>query len=75
MDANEWEVKTIASSLKNYLRHLPEPLMTFRLHQDFIKAAKLENASERINRVEKLVQELPQENYRMLRILIEHLVK
>ncbi|XP_003738003.1 rho GTPase-activating protein 26 [Galendromus occidentalis] len=75
MDANEWEVKTIASSLKNYLRHLPEPLMTFRLHQEFIKAAKLENAQERINRVEKLVQELPQENYRMLRILIEHLVK
>ncbi|OQR74686.1 rho GTPase-activating protein 26-like, partial [Tropilaelaps mercedesae] len=75
MDANEWEVKTIASSLKNYLRSLPEPIMTFRLHQAFIQAAKLENAQERVNRVEKLVHELPADNYRMLKILIEHLVK
>lgn len=75
MDANEWEVKTIASSLKNYLRSLPEPIMTFRLHQSFIQAAKLESAQERVSRVETLVQTLPPENYRMLKILIEHLVK
>jgi hypothetical protein len=33
------ETKTITSAIKNYLRSLPEPLMTFRLHEQFIKAA------------------------------------
>ncbi|XP_022655827.1 rho GTPase-activating protein 26-like isoform X2 [Varroa jacobsoni] len=75
MDANEWEVKTIASSLKTYLRLLKEPLLTFSLYQEFIKAAKFENAQERVNEVEKLVQKLPAINYRMLKMLIEHLVK
>lgn len=38
-DPLEWESKTITSALKNYLRNLPEPLMTFRYHESFIIAA------------------------------------
>jgi len=38
-DQFEWESKTITSSLKTYLRNLPEPLMTFRYHNGFIAAA------------------------------------
>jgi len=38
-DPFEWESKTITSSLKTYLRNLPEPLMTFRYHNGFIVAA------------------------------------
>jgi hypothetical protein len=38
-DQFEWENKTITSSLKTYLRNLPEPLMTFRYHSGFIAAA------------------------------------
>lgn len=38
-DAIEWETKTITSSLKLYLRNLPEPLMTFKYHNSFISAA------------------------------------
>lgn len=38
-DPMEWETKTITSALKNYLRNLPEPLMTFRYHNGFIAAA------------------------------------
>lgn len=33
------ESKTIASALKQYLRNLDEPLMTYRLHHAFISAA------------------------------------
>jgi Rho GTPase-activating protein 26 len=33
------ESKTVASALKHYLRHLNEPLMTFRYHKGFIAAA------------------------------------
>lgn len=34
-----WEVRTVSSALKTYLRGLNEPVMTFRLHQAFIAAA------------------------------------
>lgn len=33
------ESKTIASALKHYLRHLNEPIMTYRYHDNFITAA------------------------------------
>ena len=36
---SEWEVKTITSAIKQYFRNLPEPLMTYKLHCDFINAA------------------------------------
>ncbi|OXB68258.1 hypothetical protein ASZ78_016659, partial [Callipepla squamata] len=32
----DWEVKTITSAMKQYLRSLPEPLMTYELHGEFI---------------------------------------
>lgn len=38
-DRFEWESKTITSSLKNYLRTLSEPVMTFRYYNSFILAA------------------------------------
>ena len=39
------DVHSIASTLKSYLRELPEPLLTFDLHQDWIKAASYVNQS------------------------------
>lgn len=38
-DPYEWESKTLTSALKNFLRNLPEPLMTYKLHDSFIEAA------------------------------------
>lgn len=38
-DPVEWETKTITSALKNYLRNLSEPLMTYDLHPSIIEAA------------------------------------
>uniref|UniRef100_A0A0E9QB65 Rho-GAP domain-containing protein n=1 Tax=Anguilla anguilla TaxID=7936 RepID=A0A0E9QB65_ANGAN len=38
LDPDTWDNKTITSGLKNYLRCLAEPLMTYRHHKDFIMA-------------------------------------
>lgn len=43
-DPAEWEVKTITSAIKQYFRTLPEPLMTYELHNDFIAAASKSSA-------------------------------
>ncbi|BES90589.1 RhoGAP [Nesidiocoris tenuis] len=72
-DLSEWETKVITSSLKAYFRFLVEPLMTFRLHNDFIAAAKLDYLDERVKRISELVHCLPPLHYNMLKILIEHL--
>lgn len=75
MNAEEWEIKTITSALKNYFRNLPEPLMTFRLHTAFISAAKQENKAKRTAAIEELVGQLPSDNQRMAALLIRHLHK
>uniref|UniRef100_A0A8C0LN23 Rho GTPase activating protein 10 n=1 Tax=Canis lupus dingo TaxID=286419 RepID=A0A8C0LN23_CANLU len=69
----EWEVKTITSALKQYLRSLPEPLMTYELHGDFIVPAKSGSPESRVNAIHFLVHKLPEKNKEMLDILVKHL--
>ncbi|XP_067899748.1 rho GTPase-activating protein 26-like isoform X12 [Heterodontus francisci] len=73
--STEWEIKTITSTLKHYLRVLPAPLMTFQLQHSFIKAAKLDNPESRLSEIHKYVHRLPEKNRAMLEIMIKHLAK
>ncbi|KAM7131959.1 rho GTPase-activating protein 42 isoform 1-T2 [Ciconia maguari] len=75
IDMELWDNKTITSGLKNYLRCLSEPLMTFKLHKDFIVAVKSDDQNYRVEAVHALVHKLPEKNREMLDILIKHLVK
>ncbi|XP_066488972.1 rho GTPase-activating protein 10 isoform X2 [Tiliqua scincoides] len=69
----EWEVKTITSAMKQYLRSLPEPLMTYELHGEFIIPAKSGSPESRVNAIHFLVHKLPEKNKEMLDILMKHL--
>ncbi|KAM8968711.1 rho GTPase-activating protein 10 isoform X1 [Sarcophilus harrisii] len=69
----DWEVKTITSALKQYLRSLPEPLMTYDLHGEFIIPAKSGSPESRVNAIHFLVHRLPEKNKEMLDILVKHL--
>ncbi|KAG8519280.1 Rho GTPase-activating protein 42, partial [Galemys pyrenaicus] len=75
IDIELWDNKTITSGLKNYLRCLAEPLMTYKLHKDFIAAVKSDDQNYRVQAVHALVHKLPEKNREMLDILIKHLVK
>nr|XP_056714093.1 rho GTPase-activating protein 42 [Euleptes europaea] len=75
IDLEVWDNKTITSGLKNYLRCLAEPLMTYKLHKDFIVAVKSDDQNYRVEAVHALVHKLPEKNREMLDILIKHLVK
>ncbi|XP_036936646.1 rho GTPase-activating protein 42 isoform X5 [Acanthopagrus latus] len=74
LDPETWDNKTITSGLKNYLRCLSEPLMTFKLHKDFIMAVKSDDQNYRVCAVHALVHKLPDRNKEMLELLIKHLV-
>ncbi|XP_021366144.1 rho GTPase-activating protein 26-like isoform X3 [Mizuhopecten yessoensis] len=72
-DPTQFEIKTVTSAVKHYLRSLPEPLMTFKFHSDFIAAAKQESKTLRIHDVHTLVHKLPEANFEMLELMIRHL--
>ncbi|XP_013883692.1 rho GTPase-activating protein 42 isoform X2 [Austrofundulus limnaeus] len=74
LDPEMWDNKTITSGLKNYLRCLSEPLMTFKFHKDFILAVKSDDQNYRVCAVHALVHKLPERNREMLELLIKHLV-
>ncbi|KAK3548179.1 hypothetical protein QTP70_005202 [Hemibagrus guttatus] len=74
LDPEIWDNKTITSGLKNYLRCLNEPLMTYRLHGDFIAAVKSDDQNYRVCAVHLLVHKLPEKNKEMLQILMKHLL-
>uniref|UniRef100_A0A7N9AQC0 Rho GTPase activating protein 26 n=1 Tax=Mastacembelus armatus TaxID=205130 RepID=A0A7N9AQC0_9TELE len=73
LESPEWEIKTITSAIKHYLRMLPAPLMTYQYQRSFIKAAKLDNPEARVTEIHALVHRLPEKNRQMLELLIKHL--
>uniref|UniRef100_A0A8C7ZJ82 Oligophrenin 1 n=1 Tax=Oryzias sinensis TaxID=183150 RepID=A0A8C7ZJ82_9TELE len=75
LHSSDWEVKTITSALKFYLRSLSEPIMTYDLHRDLICAAKSDNPDVRLSEIHSLTYKLPGKNRQMLELLINHLGK
>ncbi|XP_026540695.1 oligophrenin-1 [Notechis scutatus] len=73
--SSDWDIKTITSSLKFYLRNLSEPVMTYKLHKELVLAAKSENLDERLGAIHGLVYKLPEKNREMSELLIKHLVQ
>uniref|UniRef100_A0A8B9PSM9 Oligophrenin-1 n=1 Tax=Apteryx owenii TaxID=8824 RepID=A0A8B9PSM9_APTOW len=74
LQSSDWDIKTITSSLKFYLRNLSEPVMTYKLHKELVLAAKSENLDYRLGAIHALVYKLPDKNREMLELLIRHLV-
>uniref|UniRef100_A0A673HJ54 Rho GTPase-activating protein 26 n=1 Tax=Sinocyclocheilus rhinocerous TaxID=307959 RepID=A0A673HJ54_9TELE len=75
LNSTEWEIKTITSAIKHYLRMLPAPLMTYQYQRSFIKAAKLDNPEARVAEIHSIVHRLPEKNRQMLELLMKHLAK
>uniref|UniRef100_A0A3B5MUM6 Rho GTPase activating protein 42a n=1 Tax=Xiphophorus couchianus TaxID=32473 RepID=A0A3B5MUM6_9TELE len=75
LDAEIWDNKTITSGLKDYFRCLAEPLLTYRLHKEFLRAAKYDDQTYRVRAIHALVHKLPEKNKTILDILTNHLHK
>ncbi|XP_015718147.1 SH3 domain-binding protein 1 [Coturnix japonica] len=65
----------VAGALKSYLRELPEPLMTFKLYDEWIKVASLKDTDDRVQSLRDTCSRLPQDSYNNLRYLIKFLAK
>ncbi|RXN01894.1 Rho GTPase-activating protein 10 [Acipenser ruthenus] len=73
--SDEWDIKTVTSALKQYLRSLPEPLMTYELYKEFIVPAKCGTPESRVDAIHYLVYKLPEKNLEMLGMIMKHLAK
>ncbi|XP_045772346.1 rho GTPase-activating protein 44 [Maniola jurtina] len=67
------DMHVVASVLKSYLRELPEPLLTFRLYENFILASKQPSEQARLNALWEAIHLLPDANFQNLRYLIKFL--
>ncbi|XP_062848891.1 unconventional myosin-IXb [Trichomycterus rosablanca] len=72
---DNYQIHTVTGLIKSWLRELPEPLMTFRLYNDFMYAAEIPERSERLRAIYRKLEELPAPNYGTLERLIFHLVR
>ncbi|XP_056017706.1 rho GTPase-activating protein 44-like isoform X8 [Ostrea edulis] len=74
MEEYAQDLHTVAGSMKQYLRELPEPLLTTQLYPDFIQAAKLQ-PDQRLQHLWTAIHKLPEQNYNNFRYLIKFLAK
>ncbi|XP_004845705.1 SH3 domain-binding protein 1 [Heterocephalus glaber] len=65
----------VAGALKSYLRELPEPLMTFDLYDDWVRAASLKESGARLEALREVCDRLPPENLSNLRYLMKFLAR
>uniref|UniRef100_A0A4W4EIT9 Rho GTPase-activating protein 26 n=1 Tax=Electrophorus electricus TaxID=8005 RepID=A0A4W4EIT9_ELEEL len=70
LDSPEWEIKTITSAIKHYLRYRPQHTHT---HTHTHGSAELDNPEARVEEVHAIVHRLPEKNRQMLELLTRHL--
>ncbi|XP_054627652.1 unconventional myosin-IXAa isoform X3 [Dunckerocampus dactyliophorus] len=75
MNLDDYNIHVIASVLKQWLRDLPSPLMTFELYEEFIRAMTLQDRKEIIRGVYSVVDQLSRTHLNTLERLIFHLVR
>ncbi|XP_045155193.1 unconventional myosin-IXb [Echinops telfairi] len=70
-----YQIHAITGVLKQWLRELPEPLMTFAQYNDFLRAVELPERVEQLAAIYAALDLLPEANHNSLERLIFHLVK
>ncbi|XP_077359703.1 rac GTPase-activating protein 1 [Festucalex cinctus] len=69
------DVHVLCGVLKDFLRRLKEPLVTFKLHRNFMLASEMSDEQERSAATCRAVQQLPNTNRDTLAFLMLHLHK
>ncbi|XP_030582825.1 unconventional myosin-IXb isoform X3 [Archocentrus centrarchus] len=71
----DYPIHTVTGLVKQWLRELPDPLMTFTHYTDFLHAVDLPEKQEQLHAIYKVLEELPIANYNTLERLVFHLVR
>ncbi|XP_067453032.1 si:zfos-588f8.1 isoform X2 [Thunnus thynnus] len=71
----DYPIHTVTGLVKQWLRELPDPLMTFTHYNDFLHAVELPEKLEQLQAIYKVLEELPTANFNTLERLVFHLVR
>ncbi|XP_056656408.1 unconventional myosin-IXa isoform X6 [Monodelphis domestica] len=75
VNLDDYNIHVIASVFKQWLRDLPNPLMTFELYEEFLRAMGLQERKETIHGVYSVIDQLSRTHLNTLERLIFHLVR
>ncbi|XP_016406291.1 unconventional myosin-IXAa isoform X3 [Sinocyclocheilus rhinocerous] len=75
MNLDDYNINVIGSVFKQWLRDLPNPLMTFELYEEFLRAMGLQDKKEVIRGVYSIIDQLSRTHLNTLERLIFHLVR
>ncbi|XP_018621037.2 unconventional myosin-IXa-like isoform X2 [Scleropages formosus] len=75
MNLDDYNIHVIASVFKQWLRDLPNPLLTFELYEEFLRAMGLQDKREVIRGVYSVIDQLSRTHLSTLERLIFHLVR
>ncbi|XP_029289607.1 LOW QUALITY PROTEIN: unconventional myosin-IXa-like [Cottoperca gobio] len=75
VNLDDYNIHVIASVLKQWLRDLPSPLMTFELYEEFLRAMGQSDKREVIRGVYSVIDQLSRTHLSTLERLIFHLVR
>lgn len=73
-NARQYDVHSVAGLLKLFLRELPDSLLTNEMYREFLDVTDLNDRSDKIIELARLVSMLPLAHYTLLRTLISHLI-
>ena len=72
---DDYGVHTVAAIVKQFLRDLPEPLLTFGLYTEFLQATAIEDKHGRYSALLELTERLPKPHQDVLERLVYHLAR
>uniref|UniRef100_A0AAY4CN01 Uncharacterized protein n=1 Tax=Denticeps clupeoides TaxID=299321 RepID=A0AAY4CN01_9TELE len=75
VNLDDFNIHVIASVFKQWLRDLPNPLMSFELYEDFLRALGLQDRKEAVRAVYGIIDQLSRTHLNTLERLIFHLVR
>uniref|UniRef100_A0A672M6P9 Myosin IXB n=1 Tax=Sinocyclocheilus grahami TaxID=75366 RepID=A0A672M6P9_SINGR len=71
----DYPIHAVTGLVKQWLRELPEPLMTFTHYNDFLRAIELPEKQEQLQAIYNVLEQLPTANFNTLERLVFHLVR
>ncbi|GFR76566.1 unconventional myosin-IXb [Elysia marginata] len=74
VDLEEYQVHVLTNILKQFLRNLPEPLLTHTLHDDFLRCTEIKDEREMVKSLFDVIKKLPRPNFDLFERLVFHLV-
>ncbi|XP_038073351.1 unconventional myosin-IXa-like isoform X2 [Patiria miniata] len=75
IELDSYNMLVIAQVIKSFFREMPEPLLTFELYEEFLRAVETPDNRDRLLSLQDTINKLPTANFDLFERLIFHLAR